>query len=164
MLGHRSKVIRPFGDLLQACWGPPSGLLGAYGSFFFLAFFPTIITIEPRCLGAWIGFLARRFKSKWPNLDQPLSERVGPIVPKQSTHTAKFACTHLTIKIAIKLSVLGCGLIYTYFFFRLNKPHKQWTTQDTLLIYYPMISPVIHNLIPAKQHSGSRVRCYQVIH
>ena len=37
-LGHRSKVIRTFGDLLQTCWGPLSGLLGAYGSFFFLAF------------------------------------------------------------------------------------------------------------------------------
>ena len=89
MLGHRSKVIRPFGDLLQACWGPPPGDLQAYGSLFFLAFFPTIITIEPRCLGTWIGFLACRFKWKRPNLDQPLSERVRPIVPKQSTHTAK---------------------------------------------------------------------------
>ncbi len=52
----------------------------------------------PRCLGAWIGFLARRFKWKWPNLDQALFERLRPIVPKQSTHTAKFACTHLYSK------------------------------------------------------------------
>ncbi len=34
-------------------------------------------------------------ESAWPNLDQSLSGHVGPIVPKQSTHTTKFACTHL---------------------------------------------------------------------
>ncbi len=32
----RSWVIRPFGDLLKACWGPLSGLLGTDESFFWL--------------------------------------------------------------------------------------------------------------------------------